>query len=67
MVGRLIAAIVQNLSLLATPVARVMASSVPQLILGPNMSGSWARVYADVNTHKPREYWDYESHLIEWG
>jgi len=26
-----------------------------------------ARVYADVNTHRPREYWDYESHVIEWG
>ena len=31
------------------------------------MSGSWARVYADVNTHKPRDYWDYEAHPIEWG
>lgn len=30
-------------------------------------SAIWARVYADVNTHKPREYWDYESHPIEWG
>ena len=29
--------------------------------------GSRSRVYADVNTHKPREYWDYESHPIEWG
>ena len=28
---------------------------------------SRARVYADVNTHRPREYWDYESHVIEWG
>ncbi|XP_065915862.1 casein kinase II subunit alpha-like [Dysidea avara] len=28
---------------------------------------SRSRVYADVNTHKPREYWDYESHPIEWG
>ncbi|KAK3733489.1 hypothetical protein QZH41_019402, partial [Actinostola sp. cb2023] len=26
-----------------------------------------ARVYADVNVHRPREYWDYESHVIEWG
>lgn len=30
-------------------------------------TGQWARVYADVNSHKPREYWDYESHPIEWG
>lgn len=31
------------------------------------ISGSLARVYTDVNTHKPRDYWDYESHPIEWG
>ena len=29
--------------------------------------GAWSRVYADINSHKPREYWDYESHPIEWG
>lgn len=28
---------------------------------------SRARVYADVNSHKPREYWDYESYVIDWG
>lgn len=28
---------------------------------------SRARVYADVNTHRPRDYWDYESHAVEWG
>jgi len=28
---------------------------------------SRSRVYADVNANKPREYWDYECHLIEWG
>jgi len=28
---------------------------------------SRARVYADVNTHKPREYWDYDTHVIDWG
>uniref|UniRef100_A0A8D2E0L5 non-specific serine/threonine protein kinase n=1 Tax=Sciurus vulgaris TaxID=55149 RepID=A0A8D2E0L5_SCIVU len=34
------------------------------------MSGpmpSRARVYTDVNTHRPQEYWDYESHVVEWG
>ncbi|MBN3300554.1 CSK21 kinase, partial [Amia calva] len=34
------------------------------------MSGpvpSRARVYPDVNTQRPREYWDYESHVVEWG
>lgn len=28
---------------------------------------SRARVYADVNAHKPREYWDYESYTVDWG
>lgn len=28
---------------------------------------SYARVYADVNTHKPREYWDYDNYEINWG
>uniref|UniRef100_A0A7E4ULJ1 Casein kinase II subunit alpha n=1 Tax=Panagrellus redivivus TaxID=6233 RepID=A0A7E4ULJ1_PANRE len=28
---------------------------------------SRARVYADVNQTQPREYWDYEQHVIEWG
>ncbi|XP_030076677.1 casein kinase II subunit alpha isoform X2 [Microcaecilia unicolor] len=28
---------------------------------------SRARVYADVNTQRPREYWDYEAHVVEWG
>lgn len=26
-----------------------------------------ARVYADVNVHRPREYWDYESLVVNWG
>ena len=28
---------------------------------------SRARNYAEANTHRPREYWDYESHVVEWG
>lgn len=28
---------------------------------------SRARVYAEVNSHKPREYWDYESYVVNWG
>ncbi|KAM6973658.1 casein kinase II subunit alpha [Aplochiton taeniatus] len=32
---------------------------------GPATSRS--RVYPDVNTQRPREYWDYESHVVEWG
>ena len=35
---------------------------------GINMPApSRSRVYADVNTHRPREYWDYEQHQVEWG
>lgn len=28
---------------------------------------SRARVYSDINSHKPREYWDYESYVVDWG
>lgn len=28
---------------------------------------SRARVYTDVNTKRPREYWDYESLVVNWG
>lgn len=28
---------------------------------------STARIYADVNTHQPREYWEYEEFNITWG
>ncbi|KAG7665906.1 CKA2 [[Candida] subhashii] len=28
---------------------------------------SVARVYADVNSNKPTDYWDYENHKITWG
>lgn len=36
-------------------------------VSGKMPATSQARVYADVNTHKPREYWDYDTHVIEWG
>lgn len=26
-----------------------------------------ASVYADVNQHRPREYWNYEALTIQWG
>eukprot|EP01128_Nolandella_sp_AFSM9_P003985 TRINITY_DN1752_c1_g1_i1.p1 TRINITY_DN1752_c1_g1~~TRINITY_DN1752_c1_g1_i1.p1 ORF type:complete len:366 (-),score=85.55 TRINITY_DN1752_c1_g1_i1:128-1159(-) len=26
-----------------------------------------SRVYADVNAHRPREYWDYENFTVQWG
>ena len=30
-------------------------------------TGSRAKVYADVNVHRPREYWDYENLQVTWG
>uniref|UniRef100_A0AAQ6AHP5 non-specific serine/threonine protein kinase n=1 Tax=Amphiprion ocellaris TaxID=80972 RepID=A0AAQ6AHP5_AMPOC len=33
---------------------------------GP-VAGSKSRVYADVNTLKTREYWDYEAHVPNWN
>lgn len=29
--------------------------------------GSVSRVYSDANSHRPKNYWDYESHVIDWG
>ena len=28
---------------------------------------SRARVYADVNVTRPRDYWDYETLTVQWG
>lgn len=28
---------------------------------------SSARVYADINVNRPKEYWDYENLAIQWG
>ena len=28
---------------------------------------SKARVYADVNVQRPKEYWDYEALTVQWG
>jgi len=28
---------------------------------------SKARVYADVNVLRPKEYWDYEALTVQWG
>uniref|UniRef100_A0A0D9ZDJ6 Casein kinase II subunit alpha n=1 Tax=Oryza glumipatula TaxID=40148 RepID=A0A0D9ZDJ6_9ORYZ len=33
----------------------------------PGGAASVARVYADANSQRPKEYWDYESLDIEWG
>ena len=28
---------------------------------------SRAKVFADVNIHKPQSYWDYENMQLQWG
>lgn len=43
------------------PSARFSGLAMP----GP-VAGSKSRVYADVNTLKSREYWDYEAHVPNW-
>jgi len=30
-------------------------------------AASKARVYADVNVVRPKEYWDYETLTVQWG
>lgn len=30
-------------------------------------SMSQARVYADVNVSRPKDYWDYETLSVQWG
>lgn len=34
---------------------------------GEGTSGSRARVYANVNVQRPRDYWDYEGLTVTWG
>ncbi|XP_060674817.1 casein kinase II subunit alpha isoform X2 [Ziziphus jujuba] len=43
------------------PAAEILGSNLPL----PPMSK--ARVYADVNVLRPKEYWDYESLTVQWG
>lgn len=51
----------------STGVAGVVCERV-QFHSTPNMAlPSRARVYSDVNSHKPRDYWDYESYVVDWG
>lgn len=40
----------------AVPIFRVASSTM-----------SVARVYADVNSKRPEEYWDYEALQVQWG
>ncbi|CAM8907874.1 unnamed protein product [Rhodiola kirilowii] len=44
-------------------------SSLPKLSICDSdiVAMSKARVYADVNVVRPKEYWDYESLTVQWG
>lgn len=60
-----------------TRTTTTIKSSVVSGSVGPGASSSTktgrmtlpsaARVYTDVNAHKPREYWDYENYTVEWS
>lgn len=40
----------------------------PSEIFDSNLPAmSKARVYADINVLRPKEYWDYESLTVQWG
>jgi hypothetical protein len=51
----------------ATPLSSGLAVREPTFSRPAMALPSRARVYADVNNHKPREYWDYESYVVDWG
>jgi hypothetical protein len=42
----------------------VLGSSLKFCLL---LSRRVKRVYADVNVHRPRDYWDYEALTVNWG
>ena len=50
----------------AAPAAK-LASRIGKAVRRPGAPPSTSRVYADVNTTQPREYWDYEALAVTWG
>jgi casein kinase II subunit alpha len=57
---------VAYLPILRTPSLVYETETEPTQI--PNLSAmSKARVYADINVLRPKEYWDYESLTVQWG
>ncbi|TQE12177.1 hypothetical protein C1H46_002247 [Malus baccata] len=46
---------------------QISASSNPTAAATAAEAMSKARVYADVNVLRPKEYWDYESLTVQWG
>ena len=43
------------------------AIKIGKAVRGQGGMMSRARVYADVNVTRPKEYWDYETLSIQWG
>ena len=43
------------------------ASKIGKAVRSQSGMMSRARVYADVNVTRPKEYWDYETLSIQWG
>lgn len=52
-------------SVLVDKISNNLSKIYDSRLLEPNMSK--ARVYADINVIRPREYWDYESLAVQWG
>ncbi|XP_010907397.3 casein kinase II subunit alpha isoform X1 [Elaeis guineensis] len=50
----------------AVPRLETLAHKIGKSIRRPG-AASKARAYADVNVHRPGEYWDYESLTVQWG
>ncbi|KAG6530912.1 hypothetical protein ZIOFF_004679 [Zingiber officinale] len=46
--------------------AAAMAQKIGKSVRRPG-APSLARVYADVNVQRPKDYWDYESLTVQWG
>jgi casein kinase II subunit alpha len=47
-------------------VANIWGTSIKQRNKNRTVKNK-ARIYADVNQHRPREYWNYESLTVNWG
>ncbi|XP_042458742.1 casein kinase II subunit alpha-2-like isoform X2 [Zingiber officinale] len=61
-----------SISLVALPAPPARSPPSPRCPIGISEVGdctamSKARVYADVNVQRPKEYWDYESLTVQWG
>ncbi|RWW33600.1 hypothetical protein GW17_00001681 [Ensete ventricosum] len=50
----------------AAAVAGTLAQKIGKAVRRPG-APSRARVYADINVHRPKDYWDYESLTVQWG